>query len=263
MRLAARLLAGVLDRAHPLWRVWFVTGLPDGRVAVVVKVHHVLADGLAAIHLITSMFGAKRVAHRHGGKVNDVVLSLATAGVRTLLRSRAEPVDGLWLHASVAVSTRTPGQAAEPGNRTGGMLVRLPCGEPDPGTRLAGIAVQSARAKSSQLYSAGNALLVWLARLGIAGWFSRRQRMVHLVESNVAGPSSPITVLGVPVLDLIPIGNLAGNLAISFLAVSYAGQLVITVQADADHFPDLPVLVSAMWRDWAALSGCPSDPQVA
>lgn len=56
LRLATALLAMPLDRAHPLWRVWCVTGLPEDRVALVVALHHVLADGMAALHLITSLF---------------------------------------------------------------------------------------------------------------------------------------------------------------------------------------------------------------
>ncbi len=37
-----------LDRDHPLWQMYFVEGLADGRIAIVHKVHHVLADGVAS-----------------------------------------------------------------------------------------------------------------------------------------------------------------------------------------------------------------------
>jgi diacylglycerol O-acyltransferase len=341
LRLTAELMAPLLDRSRPLWRMWLVTGLPADQVAVVFKLHHVVADGLAAVRMIASLLdkdldaaqtlpwraappprrrdlvfdnvrakiaalprsaalltprrllgsarahrrmlagswsaprtslnapiGAgrrlavlrldladvKRVAHRHGGKVNDVVLSLAAGGLRTLLRSRGESVDRVWLHASVAVSLRTPEQTGEAGNRTGGIVVRLPVGEPDPGARLRLVSGQSARAKRLQPATAGNSLLMWLARLGLVRRFSRRQHMINLVESNIAGPPAPIYALGARMLDLIPIGHLAGNIALSLLALSYAGRLTVTVQADADQFPDLPVLLAAMEREWAALS---------
>jgi WS/DGAT/MGAT family acyltransferase len=348
LQLAARLMGGVLDRSLPLWRMWFVTGLPEGRVAVIVKLHHVLADGLAAIQLIMSTLDApltdgppppqwtpspspnwaelvadnardrlaalrriaplpglrrlavavrgqqrtlatvrhaartslnapigprrrlavlrldlartKQVAHRHGGTVNDVVLSLAAAGVRSLLHARAESVDGLWLHTTVATSLRAPARYAEGGgNRTGGFVVRLPCGEPNPGVRLATIAAESSRAKRRQVPTAGNALLVWLARLRLARLFSRHQHMIHFIESNLAGPFTPVRVLGAPLLEVIPVGNLAGNLGVSFLALSYAGRLVVTVHADADRFADLPVLVAGMRRDWALLSATDAE----
>jgi hypothetical protein len=56
------------------------------------------------------------------------------------------------------------------------------------------------------------------------------------------------------VLELVPIAPLAGNIGLSIVALSYAGRLAITVQADAAQFPDLDVLVSAMGRDGRALA---------
>ena len=41
-----------LDRSRPLWKMYFVDGLADGRIAVVNKVHHALADGVAAANLL-------------------------------------------------------------------------------------------------------------------------------------------------------------------------------------------------------------------
>lgn len=41
-----------LDRARPLWEMWFLPGLDGGRVGWFVKIHHVLADGLAAMATI-------------------------------------------------------------------------------------------------------------------------------------------------------------------------------------------------------------------
>lgn len=41
-----------LDPSRPLWEVWFLTGLLDGRVAMYVRLHHSLADGMAAMRTI-------------------------------------------------------------------------------------------------------------------------------------------------------------------------------------------------------------------
>jgi len=53
LELSAELLAVPLDRAHPLWELWFVEGLEGGRMGLVEKVHHALADGLASVELAT------------------------------------------------------------------------------------------------------------------------------------------------------------------------------------------------------------------
>ncbi|MBV8863187.1 MAG: wax ester/triacylglycerol synthase family O-acyltransferase [Mycobacterium sp.] len=41
-----------LDRGHPLWEMYFVEGLANHRIAVVGKIHHALADGVAAANLL-------------------------------------------------------------------------------------------------------------------------------------------------------------------------------------------------------------------
>jgi WS/DGAT/MGAT family acyltransferase len=44
-----------LDPARPLWEMWFLTGLWDERVALLVKVHHAIADGTAVMRTIAAL----------------------------------------------------------------------------------------------------------------------------------------------------------------------------------------------------------------
>ena len=41
-----------LDRSRPLWEFHFAEGLADGRVALIGKIHHALADGVASANLL-------------------------------------------------------------------------------------------------------------------------------------------------------------------------------------------------------------------
>jgi len=49
--LVARLTARPLDRRRPLWEMYLVEGLAEGRSAVITKTHPALVDGLAAIDI--------------------------------------------------------------------------------------------------------------------------------------------------------------------------------------------------------------------
>jgi diacylglycerol O-acyltransferase len=46
------------DPTRPLWQMWFMPGLPDGRVAMFVKLHHSIADGMAAMTTIAALLNA-------------------------------------------------------------------------------------------------------------------------------------------------------------------------------------------------------------
>lgn len=44
-----------MDPARPLWRIWFLPGLPGGRVGMFVRIHHAVADGRAAMAILDSL----------------------------------------------------------------------------------------------------------------------------------------------------------------------------------------------------------------
>jgi hypothetical protein len=151
------------------------------------------------------------------------------------------------------VALFSPGHGREPGNDVGTLFVRLPLAVRSPAARLPLIAAESAGAKQSGMVAAEPLLRAWLRRIGGQGSMDR-QRLVNLSETYLPGPPRPIDILGARVLDLLPVAPLAGNVGLSFVALSHAGRLAIAVRADADRFPDLDVLTTAMERDWAVLA---------
>jgi diacylglycerol O-acyltransferase len=63
--LAGRVLGQRLDMSKPLWEVWLVEGLEDGRWALILKVHHCMVDGVAGTDLMQLVFDASPDAE-HG-----------------------------------------------------------------------------------------------------------------------------------------------------------------------------------------------------
>jgi diacylglycerol O-acyltransferase / wax synthase len=51
----ARIFARPLDRARPLWEVYLIHGLQDGRVALLTKIHHAAIDGLSGAEILSAM----------------------------------------------------------------------------------------------------------------------------------------------------------------------------------------------------------------
>ena len=54
-RLAADLMERRLDRDHPLWECWVIEGLGDGQWAILMKIHHCIADGIATTQLLSRL----------------------------------------------------------------------------------------------------------------------------------------------------------------------------------------------------------------
>ncbi len=60
-QMASRVFSQHLDRNKPLWEMWMIEGLEDGRWAFLSKVHHCMVDGVAATDLMSVMFSDETV----------------------------------------------------------------------------------------------------------------------------------------------------------------------------------------------------------
>jgi len=58
--LVGRVMSQQLDRARPLWEMWVVEGLDDGRWALISKSHHCMVDGVSATDLLSVMLSTER-----------------------------------------------------------------------------------------------------------------------------------------------------------------------------------------------------------
>jgi len=58
--LLGRVMSQQLDRGKPLWEMWIVEGLSEGRWGVITKVHHCMVDGVAGTELLTVILDTER-----------------------------------------------------------------------------------------------------------------------------------------------------------------------------------------------------------
>ena len=56
--IAGKLFSKVMDRQHPLWDMTVVHGLKGDRTAVILRLHHCLADGIAGVGIINVLLDA-------------------------------------------------------------------------------------------------------------------------------------------------------------------------------------------------------------
>ena len=62
--LAGKLFSEVMDRQHPLWDITVVRGLKGNRTALIFRVHHCLADGIAGVSIMNVLLDANPQAPR-------------------------------------------------------------------------------------------------------------------------------------------------------------------------------------------------------
>ena len=339
-----QLRARRLDRARPLWEMWFLTGLHDGPVAMFIRTHHSVADGVAGVatlgslldtepdftavvpppwhplpaptdaelladearrrrlktrsmlfslaHPVTtvgraaaavpamrellaepalpatsldrpagagrafalvraSLAGVKQAAHASDAKINDVLLTAIAGGLRALLLSRGEAVDGLVMRIYVPVSLRHGQYAGARGNQIAQMAVPLPIWEGDPLRRLRMINAATTRRKRLARPSVGA-----MPFRGIAGRLVlkmiQRQR-VNVESADLPGPPVPMYLAGMRILELFPLLPLIGRVSLGIGALSYAGQFNVGVVADAGSYPDLEVFTTGVESELQSL----------
>jgi diacylglycerol O-acyltransferase / wax synthase len=345
LRAVEQLRRRPLDRSRPLWQMWLLPGLPEGRVGLYIKIHHVIGDATATVATLGALLDAapdapagraaswtpappptvgdlladnlhrhatrlgrtasalarpvtttrhvraawtamrevtggppatrtsldrlvgpgrtlapirgsldevQQIAHRHDATVNDVLLAVTAGGLRGLLRSRGEPVEGLVVPIYVPIALR-PAQHRDQarGNLTALMAVGLPVGAPDPGRRLGQIAAETAPRKAESRPSVGTVLRGPVPRRAFLMVMSHQR--FCLASADVTGPAQPLYLAGARLLEVFPVLPLMGKMTLGVSALSYAGQFNIMAVADHDACPHLDAFTTAARDELRAL----------
>jgi WS/DGAT/MGAT family acyltransferase len=178
------------------------------------------------------------VAHRFRGTVNDVMLAAVSGALFSAMRVRGEHPSRLVI--SVPVSGRGAATADRMGNDTGVRPIAIPAIADDHARIATIVALTRAQAEAPRASSAGPLGLAFrlLSRLGLFRAFVDHQRLVHTFETNLRGPSVAMSLGGHRIRAVIPMVVNPGNVGISFVVLSYAGLLSVTLVADPLIVPE-------------------------
>jgi WS/DGAT/MGAT family acyltransferase len=196
----------------------------------------------------SSLDDLKEIKTAFGGKVNDVVLAIATHALRSYLVERDE-LPSKPLVAACPISVRS--EARESANQVSNMLVPLPVHLEDPVEQLKMIVDSTKRSKELAAAVGAETLMDWTEFLA-PRLFTTAMRLysgmrlgdfhppaVNAIVSNVPGPPVPLYVAGARVLAIYPMGPLLPGAGVNITVLSNTGNVDFGVIACRDTVPDV------------------------
>jgi diacylglycerol O-acyltransferase / wax synthase len=173
----------------------------------------------------------KGTGHALDVTVNDLLLGAVTGGLRRLLTARGDDLAALTVRTSIPAATGAAGQTS------GILLVDLPVAEPDPLRALTLIHAATTASKQRLYEGAASVTEVMhlpspVARLGVR-WMRRfGGTRVNLFVTDVPGPTTPLWLAGARLVEAVPVAPLVQHVGLCVAALSYAGELAVSVHAD-------------------------------
>jgi len=211
------------------------------------------------------MARVKAVAAKAGGKVNDVVLALASGMLRRYLREE-EALPKKSLTAFVPISAREKGDA-ELKNQVFGMVVALATDVDDPKARLE--AIVAGAATSKELANPFRSLVPYLADVPTFGTpmllqllavFYGRSRLadripppMNVVVSNVFFSRTPIYIAGARIVHVYPMSIPVHGQALNVTVHGYVDGLDFGLIAGANVVPNVERLTDMLPLELEAL----------
>jgi WS/DGAT/MGAT family acyltransferase len=183
----------------------------------------------------------KAVGQAMGGTINDILLSAITGALRRYLDERGQPVQGLEIRAVVPVNLRPVDELGSLGNRFGLVFLSLPIGMRDPIRRLVVLRRRMDAIKES------SEAVVALGILNFIGMTPTQIKKIIVtifglkgstVMTNVPGPRQQLYLAGQTISSMMFWVPAPSNLSLGISILSYAGDVILGIAADAGLIPD-------------------------
>ena len=198
-----------------------------------------------------------RIRQRWGGRVNDVMLTVATGALRRYLRARGEARSKLAVRLAVPVNLRPYQEEIQLGNQFAVVFLKLPLDVADPVARLAAVRARMERVKASP-EALANALMIRLVGGLPNGLEQGVLRLLGLkataVLTNVPGPEEPLYLANAPVARVLAWVPQITSIGIGVCVLSYAGAITIGVTTDQGVVVEPAELVAGLEAEIAELA---------
>jgi WS/DGAT/MGAT family acyltransferase len=196
-----------------------------------------------------SLADFQSVKRQFGTTVNDVVLAVASGGVRRFLERRGQIP--MKLKAMVPVSVRSEDGAGALGNQISFVFVDLPCDEPDPLRRLMDIKQDIGERKRGGEPQGADTLLKALGYAPRTVQHAVSQivsspRTFNLVVSNIPGPREPVYMLGCELEEVYPVVPIADGHGVAIGVTTIKDEAFFGIYADSKSLPDADRLAECM-----------------
>ena len=219
-----------------------------------------------------SLSRSKALAKLAGGKLNDVVLALASGVVRRYLMEHGG-LPNKSLTAAVPISLREEGNT-EANNQVFGMICSIATNIEDPKARLEAIIAQSSKAKEishplralmpqvSNISMLGAPILVQILAL----LYSRSNLSdvlppaANITVSNVPGPRQTLYAAGAELLHIFPVSISTHGIALNITVQSYRDQLDFGFISGANIIAHVQELCDMLPEEFAALEAAYTPP---
>ena len=316
-----RLTEQPLDMTKPLWRMDVFQGL-DGGSALVVRIHHCIADGIALVRVLLSMTAdesntptptpanasaapardshlkvmlhtlvgllaafphalklpdsesrlknpltgkrstawsrpldleqIRQLCKASNAKINDLVLAATAGALRNYLSEHGSDPDTMTLRVLVPINLKPLDGEIELGNQVGFVYLPLPVDEASPARRLQAVKTAMDSIKG------GQEAMLSLVFLKLIGSLPPRLQTVIIdtfnknassTMTNVPGPRNPLTFAGETIRNMMFFGPQSGTMGVGISVFSYAGQMTMGLNADANLIPDPDKLVELFLQE--------------
>ncbi|WP_166264911.1 WS/DGAT/MGAT family O-acyltransferase [Marinobacter caseinilyticus] len=256
----------LVSSGHALWQqrklsgkfTDLVTLAPRTRFNCKISARRSFAFGSLALDRV------KTVKNAFGTTVNDVVMAVCGAALRTYLDEKAE-LPEKPLVAGIPMSTRTDEQKGAAGNQVTFLRATLHTDEADPVVRLQKISREMAIAKERMRAVPANLMGDW-AQLPAPALMAQAARLYenfaiqnyhtpafNVVISNVPGPTVPLYFGGLKVLAHYPVSIPFHGASFNITFMSYCGNLDFGLTANYESVPDIEHFAELMDTALASL----------